>query len=621
MRDWLRKPFLWIFGVAILLIAVTYWQAPRGEFVYDDNQQIELNPLIKDPALYSKALTSDVWAFQSASLESTSNYYRPAFTLLNILCYQAFQLNPIGWHWVNIALHTFATLLILLFLLKMACPAPVAAAVTWIFAAHPVHVESVTWIAGSPDLLMTIFLVMAFLAQVSIKSSWLRMGAVSILVFGAMASKEVSIAALPIALALEYWRHSTNALEGSGRLNWKRYGLVALPIGCAIAGYFLLKSNLVEGGLRAQTDVSWMSMALTAPSIFTFYLRQSLLPYELSSMYPLRAVNPDQLTALNFWLPTILFLGVSALLVRVVKGSPVRIFGLVLFIGTLLPAFYIRAFDPESMVRDRYLYFPIMGLFLVITHWLYERFVATKEPKPIKPFVIATGAFALGLGLLAYPYNEAFMSNESLWRKGVSTDPNSVRANRNLADALMLANVTGEAETYALKAIELNPEDGKSYVTAGLVYKKGYNYPKAVEYLITAIKLDPGNATAYENLGEIFVDAGQFDRALAVYAQQRVSIPSAKPTILRNETVTLVRAKRIPEALANLERNIKDMDGTLVPTAYSNWFYLGKLYELTGQPEKARAPLERYIKLASSATDPLNQQHVTTAKQMLQRLP
>lgn len=621
MRDWLRKSFLWIFGVAILLIAVTYWQAPRGEFVYDDNQQIELNPLIKDPTLYKEALTSDVWAFQSGSLESTSNYYRPAFTLLNILCYQAFQLNPAGWHWVNIALHTGATLLILLFLLKMACPAPVVAAVTWIFAAHPVHVESVTWIAGSPDLLMTIFLVMAFLAQISIKSTSLRLGTIAILTFGAIASKEVAIASLPIALALEYWRQSTTEPETSGRPNWKGLGLVALPIVCAIAGFFLMKSSLVEGGLRAQTEVSWMSMALTAPSIFTFYLRQALLPYELSSMYPMRAVDPTQLTLMNFWVPTILSIAIVAMFVRLVKGSPVRLVGFVLFLATLLPAFYIRAFDPESMVRDRYLYFPVMGLFLVITHWIYERFVTSRQPNPIKPFVISSGVIALGYGLLAYPYNEAFMSNESLWRRGVATDPQSVRANRNLADALMLANVTGEAEIYALKAIELDPKDGKSYVTAGLVYKKSYNYPKAVEHLLTAITLFPESATAYENLGEIFVDAGQFDKALAVYAQQRISIPGAKPTILRNETVTLVRAKRIQEALVNLERNIKDMEEPVVPTAYTNWFYLGKLYELTGQPEKARAPLERYIKLASGATDALNQQHVATAKQMLKRLP
>jgi len=177
------------------LTVVGYSNATKGEFVYDDEYQIVKNPLIKPGGDLVKALSSDVWQFRAGVEEQRSNYWRPLFIGWLVLNYRLFGTNPAGWHVMNILIHLLVTLLGYRLLLSMPASPTVAAIATWIFATHPAHVQCVTWISGSPDLLMSLFLMGSMIAYLTSKKTthWgLRIAAVA-LFFCALLSKEAAI--------------------------------------------------------------------------------------------------------------------------------------------------------------------------------------------------------------------------------------------------------------------------------------------------------------------------------------------------------------------------------------------------------------------------------------------
>ena len=159
-----------VLSIALVLVVLAYANAIHGQFVYDDQRQILRNPLIQQPALLGKALTSDVWAFSGAEGKAWSNYWRPAFVAWLSLHYALFGTDPTGWHVTNIALHFLATALGFFVLRALGARPAVCAVATWLFAVSPVHVESVTWISGSPDPMAASLLFAAFLGHLAARA-------------------------------------------------------------------------------------------------------------------------------------------------------------------------------------------------------------------------------------------------------------------------------------------------------------------------------------------------------------------------------------------------------------------------------------------------------------------
>src|SRR4030095_12065475 len=189
-----------VIGVALLLTVIGYANATKAAFVYDDEFQIVKNPLIKPGGDIVQAFSSDVGQFRSGSGETRSNYWRPLFVGWLALNYRLFGLNPTGWHLMNILLHCLASLLGYRLLLSMLSSPTVSAIATWILAVHPAHIQSVTWISGSTDLLMAVFLFGAMIAYlVSLKTTgWGFRASALVLFFCALLSKEAAISFIAV---------------------------------------------------------------------------------------------------------------------------------------------------------------------------------------------------------------------------------------------------------------------------------------------------------------------------------------------------------------------------------------------------------------------------------------
>ena len=284
----IKSEIHWLLIIAAITFLV-YANSTGGEFVYDDVRQIAGNVLIQDSGLAGKALTSDVWAFKGDGTVTASNYWRPTFTAWCILNFRLFGLDPYGWHVLNILLHIGVCLLAFLLLRKWGLSGLLAFSITLIYAVHPIHSESVTWISGSPDLLFGLFFLGSlWFAGKARESGRRNLNLALAIVFYCLAlgAKEVAFLCFPIYY-LVFSRDGENPDKpGSNKLN-----LTALFAAAALAWFLARWAILGTLSQPAEDAAGAFSAILSAPAVFVFYLKQIVFPYWLGINYSLRPVE------------------------------------------------------------------------------------------------------------------------------------------------------------------------------------------------------------------------------------------------------------------------------------------------------------------------------------------
>src|SRR6266481_8409769 len=146
----------WIFGLLLAAITIfVYRPAWNGGFLWDDDDYVTNNDL-----LTASDGLQRIWF----SLDSPSQYFPLVYTTFRIER-ALWDLNPSGYHWVNLLLHVANALLVWRLLARLNVPGALLAA--GIFALHPVQVESVAWITERKNLLMGFFFLLALIAWIA----------------------------------------------------------------------------------------------------------------------------------------------------------------------------------------------------------------------------------------------------------------------------------------------------------------------------------------------------------------------------------------------------------------------------------------------------------------------
>jgi len=157
-------------GRALLLISLlsvlAYANSLGGDFVFDDAEQIVDNQNIRSWENLSKAFTTHVWEFRerpgNLDVPPPLPYYRPLFTIMLTTEFHLFGLWPQGWHLVSLLLHILCAIGVFYVILLMSGRGLLALLSAILFAVHPVHAESVSWISGMTDPLFGGFFLASF---------------------------------------------------------------------------------------------------------------------------------------------------------------------------------------------------------------------------------------------------------------------------------------------------------------------------------------------------------------------------------------------------------------------------------------------------------------------------
>ncbi len=623
-----RRAALSSLALIALAVGVVFGASTRGDFVYDDTRQVMRNPLIQDPSLLGQALTSDVWAFKGDGSEAVSNYWRPTFTSWSVLCFRLFGLKPMGWKLGNLLLHLVACGALFAVLGRLDCSVGLRHACTLLFALHPVHVESVAWIAGAPDLLLASTLLGSLWAvsqwQESGRSGWLGLSLV--LYALALGSKEVAFVCAPLFFLL-LWSRSPGS--DNGFLSGSRLGprpLVLLSFPALAIGYFVARWRVLGGvSLPVPDSMLFSDLLPTLPSVLWWYLQQVLLPGHLSPSYSLRVVTTWQTP--EVWLPLMAVLVAGSVLLLIARKDRFGWFALALFVLPLAPALNVGSFPAEQLVHDRYLYLPLAGFLLLVLKGAEHCSGAVRSDWFSPAASAAVLLIAASLGFSSHRAAANWMSELSLWEHAVAVDPASSFNWSQLGSARQQLGRHEEAGTAYSRALSLRETPRALYGRARSLVE-GNDLEKGLVDLERLTQSSSAGAQeayllyqAYELLAIAQVQAARPELALAALVQARLRLPMYTAALSEKMAVVLYQVGRKPEALDVLVSAEGHARRELLPESKAVLMRLGMLYAELGRSSEARSKLEEYLAITPAGIAESIDGNRAAAQALLSRLP
>ncbi len=590
----LRTEIKWLLPL-IAVCFLVFANSLGGDFVYDDTRQIVRNTLIQDNTLWWKALSSDVWAFKGDGTQAASNYWRPTFTLLNIICFRLFGINPIGWHVASVLLHTGVCCVAFLLMRRWALSSAVAFVIALIFAVHPVHVESVAWIAGSPDLLFSLTLLgsLWFATSYHRSPSNVNLFLMILLYAAALGSKEIGILCLPI-----YYFVLSGTDAGSG----KKMSELNVPL-LSLAGmavvYFLVRLTILGAVARPPDDAVELGAAIMSiPMMFAFYVKQIFAPYSIAINYPILPVT--EIGGMNFVLPLIVSIAALAGLIYLVRDSARARLAAAIFLLPLIPAMNATAFPSEQIVHDRYLYLPLLGVLMLLVPLVVK---VTGE----RNLLIAGCLVSALLAFQTFRYNSAWANELELWTWTSKVD-DSAFTSMQLGSALSEEKRYDEAIESYTRAIDKKPSL-RSYYGRGRNYNAIKQYPEAERDLQAALATPKDQQDAYalyqvyESLGINYVEQKKFDLAIRNFLDARKDLPIYSAAITEKLAVAHYQAGNKNDSLRELESYVNQSRRELLPESKNVILRLGMLYVELGRKDEARGALNEFLRSTASFND------------------
>ncbi|HXE90440.1 MAG TPA: tetratricopeptide repeat protein [Terriglobales bacterium] len=502
--------------------AILFLPALRYPFVYDDIPQVLENPELRTwnslPGFFVKSLWSEVGA--------KGGFYRPLFKTWLVVNYQLWGTNVAGWHAANLICHLLAVALAYALVLRLTRARSIAALAALIFGIHPSRIESVVWISGIADPLMSVFLLGGLLAYLEYvetrRGSWLASAA--LLLVAALLSKETAIVFAAVVMV-----HSL-AFERKREPERRRAATRAVALFFVITVAYLLVRVMVLGALSGRpTELPLSTVLLTAPSLLGFYARQLAAPFRVSLFYDTPYVRSAR--AAEFVVPLV-FLGilVTALWLWARKEkSPAIAFFSALTLLPLLPTLDLRVFQWKELAHDRYLYLPVLGFSVLVA--LAVRRIGWHREKPeafSPPARIAIAVVVLTL-MASTSIHVRFWRNPLVlygWASEVA--PNNATALNLFARELLAANRKADALAVYSRVVHLAPNWWEVHYNAGvLAYELG-RYAEAEVLLGRAIELAPQNAAQFYILGLVRLAANRPRAAEAALRQALERYPSGK---------------------------------------------------------------------------------------------
>ena len=614
--------FWWLLPALVLGVLV-YINALGGEFVYDDLRQIVRNTLIQDGSQFWHALTSDVWAFKGGD-QAVSNYWRPSFVFWMILNFRCFGLGPVGWHLTNILLHVAVVALGFALLRRLRVSPPVAGAIALIFAVHPAHSESVAWISGAPDLILGAALLGSiwFVTLLGEKKTPFRWGLAIALYLVALGAKEVAILYPVVVMALL-------REDGEKGAPWSKALSIAWPFAGTAVVYLLIRHSILGTlQIRPEGGASLGQTILSLPAVFTFYLRQMVVPIWIGPSYPLRAVTTANAGLSNCIVPLVITIAVAWWAIWMARRTRIARFGLALFVVPLLPAMNISAFQSEQLVHDRYLYLPLLGFLILLIPALaslLQRLAGEDTSRgPVLVFGLAA-ILTVPLAAATVRYNRAWTSNLALWEWGVQSDPNSAYNYQQYGVQLNEAKKLDEAVTAFNRSIEIHPMPATYLCRATALIDQNHFF-EAERDLQQVISKKVEEVTpytmyqSYERRAVSLTRQNKLNEAANSIVEARQRLPQYTAALTEKLAIVLYQGGQKDEALKELNAVRAQSRTEALPESRMILFRLGMLNVELGHRQDAVDAFREFLSLTQGMLTPDIEQARSQSKAALGKL-
>jgi hypothetical protein len=422
-----RDARLWVLVLAVAgLAAIVFLPAISGGWIYDDHPLIAENPYIRSFSWWSRWLTSDFWDVNEEIVQWGDRlvYWRPAITASYAVDWQLGGGSPLMFHISNTLLHACMAGLSFVVLRRWINSTWAAVAAAVLFAVHPTKAESVAWIAGRTDVVCMIAILVAA-EGIARRLRDQRFG-IPLEVLGtalAYLSKEQAIV-LPAFAVVEAW-------VAMGRPAIDRH-FVAKAIRTALPQTLVAASYLVARAIVMPIEASLESSPLpigdhvqVVLETFGRFISLTFYPHELSIQQGLTRSLDGHLVHSTLYI-VLGTLGVAALVAIAAvarRRFPVATIGIGLYMVTLLPTSNLKYTEMATLVSERFLYLPMIGLALVCGAGLAE----ASRHGARRWYALAATA-ALALGMIALSRSADYADERRFWAREKQLHPDSPQA-------------------------------------------------------------------------------------------------------------------------------------------------------------------------------------------------
>jgi len=502
---------------------------------------------------------------------------------------QFFGLSP-GWHHLtNVLFHTLATLLLFAFLDRATGARWPSAFVAFVFALHPLHVESVAWVAERKDVLSAFFWFLALWAYVRYaeRPRAARYLLVLLAFCLGLMSKPMIVTLPLVMLLLDVWPLRRRPL----RL-WEKLPFFALSAGAAIVTY------AVQSGAGAAEAVQ-VPLGLRAENAlvsYAAYIAKMFWPTGLAVFYPYSQALPVWQVAIA----ALVLAGVSALVLRRFRTEPYLAIGWLWYLVTLVPVIGLVQVGAQARA-DRYTYVPMVGLSIMLAWGAVS--IAHRWPRT-KPAMVALAAAACAACvLLTFLQIQYWRNSETLFQHAIEVTSGNYVAEHNLGTELMEEpGRLPEAIHHLEAAVQIKPDSARAHSDLGSALSKlPDRLPQVIVEYQLAVRYSPGSAIPHYNLGNALEAAGRLPEALAEWDTAIRIDPAYAPRLKQpmaeahNDLgVTLASAPgRLPEAISHFETALR-----LAPAYADAHYNLGlALSNIPARTPEAISELETALRL------------------------
>jgi protein O-mannosyl-transferase len=507
--------------IALLLTAITLvvcWQALGFNFIsYDDPSYVAENPYVH------AGLTLDTakWAITTPSLAN----WHPLTWISLMTDTSVFGTSPRGYHLTNVLLHILNTLLLFFLLIRMTGYVWRGALVAALFAVHPIHVESVAWVAERKDVLSAFFWLLAMLAYVRYtERPGLARYSLVVVAFALGLMAKPVLVTLPLALLLcDYWPLNRFSAKNRWSLIWEKLPLFGLTVASCVVTY------LVQASGGSVTAFDRLPIGVRAANVLVSYVRyigKAIWPTRLAIIYP------HPLNSLPAWetiASGLLLVGLTYLAIRSARRRPYILVGWLWYIITLVPMIGLVQVGRQALA-DRYTYIPLLGLFIILAWgvpdilasararfaWVSRTISPNKEGRAL---VVISLALVVGLSILCHRQVSYWRDSKTLFEHTLACTSGNYIAHNQMGSALRDEGNVDAAMSHFNEAIHINPNFSDAYGNLGGLFLTKGNVDKAMSYYATVVRLAPTDPRGHYNLGLTLQLKGNTTGAIREYQE------------------------------------------------------------------------------------------------------
>jgi protein O-mannosyl-transferase len=583
------------FAIALVILNVLVFSAVRHhEFInIDDAAYIKDNPHVTGGLTWANVS----WAWTTG----TNANWHPLTWMSHMLDVQLFGVDAGPQHVVNLIFHVATTLILFLLLCRLTGALGRSAFVAALFAAHPLHVESVAWVAERKDVLSALFWVLTFWGYAAYvrRPDWRRYLLV-VLLFALGLTAKPMLVTLPFTLLLlDVW--PLRRIKGFQGPGWWRLVVEKLPLFLMSAASGVVTFIVQQrSGAVAQLDAFSPSLRVENALVsYVAYLGKMIWPARLAIFYSHAKSIPFWATAGAIMVLAILSIGAGL----AARRHPYIAFGWLWYLGTLLPVIGLIQVGTQAMA-DRYTYMPLLGIFIIIA-WgvpdLVSRWPARRVLLPA-----AAAAVVLLCALTARAQTGYWRTNYDLWRHTLDVTRDNYVAEDVFGSLLVELKRPDEALAHFEASVRINPEYPDSRNNLGLQYMNRGKFEAAIEQFTLALQRRPDFADAHNNLGFALMSTKKTDDAILQYREALRLNPDFADAH-NNLGFALAVAQRVPEAIPHFREAVR-----LRPDSEVVHMYLGLALAGTGKYDEAAVQFREVLRINPQSSG---------AQNALERLP